>query len=74
MNSVRRVLASVGQALAAVTDHVSGADIIRATQRSEEQAKQRMSARIQALREGFGSIRQRHEELSERLARSRRTA
>jgi hypothetical protein len=67
-------MASVGQAIAAVTDHVSGADIIRATQRSEEQAKERMSARIQALRTGFSNIRQRHEALSERMARSRRTA
>ena len=71
-NSVKRALASVTQALIAVTDHLSGADIVRRDQQTLALAQQRVSERIQALREGFTAIRQRHDELSERIAETRR--
>lgn len=71
-SSVQRALASVTQLVAAVTDHVSGADIVRKDRQVREQAQQRMSARIAALRAGFSAIRERHEELSERISERRR--
>jgi len=72
MGAILRVVASLGQAISVVSDHVSGADIVRETQRSEEQRRQRMSARVQSLREGFTSIRTRHQELAEHMHRMRR--
>ena len=74
MGSILRVVASLGQAISVVSDHVSGADIVRETQRTEEQARQKMSARVQSLREGFSSIRERHQELAEQMHRMRRRA
>jgi hypothetical protein len=67
-NSVQRVFASVTQLLTAVTDHLSGADIVRAEVQHSQAAQQQMSARITALRRGFTAIRERHEELSERIS------
>jgi hypothetical protein len=54
--------------LTAVTDHVSGADIVRHDRQNALEAQQRMAARIDALRKGFSAIRERHEELSERIS------
>jgi len=71
-NSVRRALASVSQLFTAVSEHLSGADIVREDLRHSTAAQQRMSARIAALREGFTAIRTRHEELSGRIAELRR--
>jgi len=67
-NSVARALASMTQLFSAVSDHLSGADIVRADVRHAQEARQRMGARIAALREGFTAIRTRHEELSERIS------
>ena len=67
-NSVQRVLVSVTHLLTAVTDHLSGADLVRAEVRHSRDAQQRLHARIAALREGFTAIRTRHEELNERIA------
>jgi hypothetical protein len=71
-NSVKQALASVTQALVAVTDHLSGADIVRRDQQTLALSQQRVSERIQALRDGFTTIRQRRDELSERIAETRR--
>ena len=66
--SVQRALQSVTQLFTAVADHVSGADIVRANAQHSAQAQQRVHARIAALRRGFTAIRERHEELSERIS------
>ena len=71
-NSIKRALATVSQVLSAVTDHLSGADIVREDVRHSVAAQQRMSERIAALREGFTAIRTRHEELSGRISELRR--
>ena len=69
---VQRAFASVTHIFTAVTDHVSGADIVRADRRRAEQTRQRMAARIDALRKGFTAIRERHDELSGRISTLRR--
>ena len=66
--SVKRAFASMTQILSAVSDHLSGADIVRADLQQKEDAQKRMCARIDALRKGFSAIRDRHEELSERIS------
>jgi hypothetical protein len=66
--TVHRALASMTQLFTTVTDHLSGADIVRADARNSAEAQQRLNARISALREGFTAIRERHEELNERIA------
>ena len=66
--SVQRAFASMTQLLTAVSDHLSGADIVRADQQHAEDAQKRMCERIDALRKGFTAIRDRHEELSGRIS------
>jgi hypothetical protein len=66
--TVQRALHTVTQLFTAVADHVSGADIVRADMQHSVEAQQRMRARIAALRNGFTAIRERHEELSERIS------
>ena len=66
--SVQRAFASMTQLLTAVSEHLSGADIVRAQAQHTRDAQQRMCARIDALRKGFTAIRDRHEELSERIS------
>ena len=56
-NSVKRALASVTQALVAVSDHLSGADIVRRDQQVLALSQQRVSERMQVLRAGFTAIR-----------------
>jgi hypothetical protein len=66
--SVKRAFASMTQLLTAMSEHFSGADIVRAEAQQKQEAQQRMGARIDALRKGFTAIRDRHEELSGRIS------
>ena len=71
--TVHGAFSSIAQMLSIVSDHVSGADIVREERRKSPEAQQRVSARIEALRKGFSAIRDRHTALTGRLAASRRT-
>ncbi len=73
MNAVvRETLSSVVELFGAISDHVSGADIVRADRSNAERAQQLAYARIAGVREGFQAIRARNEAVSERLAEFRR--
>jgi len=70
-NSVQRAIASVTQLLAAVSDQVSGNDIVRREREAALATRAQMSERIESLRAGFSAIRERHTLLTNQLSAQR---
>ena len=71
MSSIQRALASVTQLVAAVSDHVSGADIVHRDLATTETANARMAARLDSLRAGFSAICERHATLAGKMGARR---